>query len=201
MAKNIILFCLIFLFILWFDYYYLLQSGNIGVVGNQGLIGPPGIIGKTGTQGISTNNNKILNMNITYNPIGPRGKQGSIGPVGPIGPVGYRGSRGQTGPIGSAGPVGLIGLPGPAGQMGVPGKDVEWHLSLIDRNNCLDAIYNDILGYSSCPENTVMIGLENDFNKYKIKCCSLINDIESQNTKYEIIKKGGSVNPLNIYDY
>ena len=199
--KNIVLLFLLFLFVLWFEYYYLIQNGNIGCIGIVGKIGTNGPIGLNGTSGISTNLNSNLNSNITLSKIGPSGKIGSTGLNGPIGPIGFRGPRGPQGQSGNNGPVCLIGNPGPIGSRGLQGKDVDWHLSLIDRNNCSVPIYNEVLGYSSCPENSVMIGLENDYNKYKIKCCNLINDIDLQNSKYELIKKGLPSNPINIYEY
>ena len=209
MIKNIVFLCILFLFISWFEYYYILQNGNNGVSGSIGKIGTNGNKGVTGDDGllqshkndIPTNFIYNINSNLTIGKIGPAGKNGLLGPKGTNGPIGFRGPRGPIGQSGNNGPVGLIGPAGPQGLEGPPGKDVEWHLSFIDRNNCSIPIYNEVLGYSSCPENSVMIGLENDYNKYKIKCCNLINDIESQNTKYELIKKGKRSNSDNIYEY
>ncbi len=186
---------------MWFEYYYLMQNGNIGVIGLQGNTGLTGPNGINGLKGITTNFNKNINTNFTFGKIGSSGPNGPIGKSGQIGPIGFRGHIGLQGPSGNNGPVGIIGPMGNSGPQGTAGKDTDWHLSLVDRNNCSDAIYNEVLGYSSCPENSVMIGLENDYNKYKIKCCNLANDIELQNSKYEMIKKGLSPNPLNIYEY
>ena len=200
-TKNLFLLLILFLFILWFEYNYLIQSGNVGVIGPIGNIGLNGKNGLNGSNGITTYFDNNINSNITFSKIGPTGPIGQSGSIGPNGPIGFRGPRGPTGPSGNNGPMGLIGPSGNPGPQGPLGKDVEWHLSLIDRNNCSLPEYNETLGYSSCPENSVMIGLENDYNKYRIKCCSLVNDIESQNSKYELIKKGVAPNPINIYEY
>lgn len=201
MIKNIFICCFIFLFILWFEYYYLLQNGNIGVIGYQGPVGINGSTGINGQNGITTNFIPNINTNFILSKIGPSGLIGINGLSGPMGPIGFRGPQGLQGQSGNNGPIGLIGPTGLTGLQGPPGKDVDWHLSIIDKNNCSEPVYNEILGYSSCPENSVMIGLENDYNKYKIKCCNLTNDVELQNSKYEMIKKGLSPNPLNIYEY
>ena len=198
---NFIILGVIYLFIIWFDSFFLIQKGKNGV---QGLIGQQGIIGPNGLTGKNTPNNYnnyYIDKVIFGNPKSLEGKPGNPGPPGNIGPLGFRGPQGQKGPNGSNGPLGRIGPNGPIGEKGKKGNDVDWHLSIIDRNDCLTATYNEFLGNSSCPNNSVMIGLENSDKYYQIKCCKLKPDFDNQTSKYDKIKKGISVNPINLYDY
>jgi hypothetical protein len=202
--KGIIVFGIIFIFILWFDNYYLVQSSNkyTGLDGKRGNNGSPGITGINGDKGSTNDNNVYINGNITMGIIGNQGPNGYQGKQGQTGPIGFIGPNGQTGPPGLNGPVGLIGSIGPRGSVGPPGIDTKWHLTIVNNNDCEEPIYNQILGYSSCPNNTVMTGIENTIYKnYNIKCCKLLNDDTSQNTKYDMIKYGKTPNPINIYEY
>jgi hypothetical protein len=202
--KGIIVFSIIIIFILWFDHYYLVQSSDkyIGINGNKGNDGSPGIAGTNGNKGNITDHNLTINNNLTLGNIGNQGPNGYQGKQGITGPIGYIGPVGQTGPPGLNGPVGIIGPDGLPGPTGPPGIDTKWHLTFINNNDCVDPIYNQVLGYSSCPNNTVMTGIENSIYKnYNIKCCKLLNDDTLQNTKYDLIKYGKSPNPINIYEY
>lgn len=199
LCKNIIILILIILFVFWFNTNY----GLSGLQGIRGLIGPNGQKGSNGligSPGQINYNNYSINK-VTFGLIGPNGLIGSPGQKGPPGPIGFRGPFGLIGPNGTNGPLGQIGPNGPIGLPGPKGTDVNWHLSIIDRNDCLPNIYDEKQGNSECPVNTVMIGLENRDRYLQLKCCKLKPDIDMQNTKYELIKKGKPVNPINIYDY
>lgn len=198
---NFILLCIIFLFILWSDDYFVNLSGKDGVIGLQGINGSQGEQGMQGQPGIVNFNDKIIYSNISFGIIGDMGNNGERGPKGSIGPNGLIGKKGLMGKQGNDGPQGQIGHQGIQGPQGAKGNDAKWHFSLVDKNNCIEGIYDEETEQSSCPDNKIMVGIENYYGVYKLKCCSIINDDEQQKIKYDLIKNGKSVNPLNIYEY
>ena len=199
--KNFIIFGLIYLFVVWFDSIYINQEVPKGV---YGLMGPTGNIGNTGSDGSKGlyNSHKYFIDKITYNKIGPVGPKGESGSIGPPGPDGFRGIEGPMGPDGAAGPVGQQGDMGLQGIQGESGTNIDWYLSNVNKKNCVDGIYNEI-GDSMCPEKTVMIGIQNivGTENTKLKCCYLTANVEVQQEKYKILRKGERVNSINFSEY
>jgi len=198
--KNFIIFGLIYLFVVWFDYVYTQQSVPIGVYGLIGNNGSTGLSGQFGPNGI-TNPHKFIINNIVYNKIGSVGPTGLQGINGPPGIDGFRGPIGIKGPDGPFGAIGEQGDSGIQGLPGVKGEDVNWYLSNTNKQDCVDGIYNEV-GDSMCPEKTIMVGLQNIIGteNLKVKCCNLTTNIEVQQEKFKLIKKGLSTNPNNPFN-